>query len=102
MVGITVEDDVSAFFGEDGVVATHAAVLTGEPMRAALSEDDVARDNVLLGGFFGAETFSGTLAGAVGAGLFGVRGVAGLLEEGSEFWEGTGLEEGEDGGGAEF
>ena len=34
--------------GVDGVVAAHGAVVAWEPMRASLSEDDVAWDYVLL------------------------------------------------------
>ena len=59
-------------------------------MRAALPEDDVARDNVLRGSSFGTETFAGALGGFVGAAFGGVGGGAGRLE-----WK----EEGETAGG---
>lgn len=39
---------ISTFRGVDGVVAAHSTVLTREPVRAALAEDDVARDDILL------------------------------------------------------
>ena len=57
-------------------------------MRAALAEDDVAGDDELLGGLFGAETFSGALFGFVGAALFGVGGEAeeGCWEVGERLW----------------
>ncbi len=58
------------------MVAAHAAVLAGEPVRAALAEDDVAGDDELGGGFFGAEAFAGALGGFVGAALGGVGGGA--------------------------
>lgn len=60
------------------MVATHAAVLAGEPVRAALAEDDVARHDELGGGFLGAEAFSGAAGGGFGAAFGGVGGVAGL------------------------
>ena len=59
------------------MVAAHGAVLAGEPVRAALAEDDVARDDELGGGAFGAEAFSGSWGGFVGAALGGVGGGAG-------------------------
>lgn len=77
------------------MVAAHADVFTGVPFCAALPEDDVAGDDELLGGFFAAEAFAGAGAGAVGAALFGVGGVA---EEGCCFcywWGGVGETEGE-------
>lgn len=39
---------VAGLGGVDGVVASHAAVVAWEPFRAALAEDDVARDHVLF------------------------------------------------------
>lgn len=69
-------------------------------MRAPLSEYDVPGYDVLLRGFFGAETFPRSGGGFVGAALGGVGGVAG---EG-DGWE-VAVEEGgaggEEGGGAE-
>ncbi len=40
--------DVARLRGVDSVVATHAAVGAGEPVRAALAEDDVARYDILI------------------------------------------------------
>ncbi len=51
------------------MVASHAAVVAWVPVRAALPEDDVARDHVLLAGLFGAESFAGAVFGAVCAAL---------------------------------
>lgn len=59
------------------MVASHGAVLAGEPVCAALAEYDVPRHDELGGAFFGAETFSGALGGFVGAALGGVGGGAG-------------------------
>ncbi len=61
--------DVAGRRGVDGVVAADAAVVAREPVRAPLPEDDVSRDHVLLAAFFGAESFAGTVFGAVGAAL---------------------------------
>lgn len=89
---------------EDRVVAAHAAVLPGEPERAALAEDDVARHDELGLGFFGAEALAGALFGAVGAALGGVGGGAGVGRVGgggeeSEGGEGEAVEGEEEGGG---
>ena len=46
--GIAVEFHVAGLKGENCVVAAHAAVVAGKPVRAALAEDDVARDDVLI------------------------------------------------------
>ena len=46
--GIFVVFDVAGLGGVDGVVAAHGAVVAGKPFRAALAEDDVARDYVLF------------------------------------------------------
>lgn len=59
------------------MVPSHAAVLAREPVRAALTEDDVPRHDEFGGAFFGAETFAGALGGFVGAALGGVGGGAG-------------------------
>lgn len=45
---VAVELDVAGLRGVDGVVATHAAVVAGEPVRAALAEDDVAWNHILF------------------------------------------------------
>jgi hypothetical protein len=39
---------VAAFGSINCVIATHGAVLTGEPVRTALAEDDVAWDDILF------------------------------------------------------
>jgi hypothetical protein len=62
------------------VVPPHAAVLAREPVRAALSEEDVARHHVFAVALFGAQALSGAGCGLVGAPLGGVRGWAGLGE----------------------
>lgn len=97
--GVLVEADVALLLGEDGVVPAHVAVLAGEPVRAALAEDDVAGDDELGGALFGAEAFAGALGGFVGAALGGVGGGAGVLEpvEGGVGgrWEEEGEREGE-------
>jgi hypothetical protein len=46
--GIFVVFYVARLSGVDGVIASHAAVVAGEPFGAALAEDDVARDYVLF------------------------------------------------------
>lgn len=66
------------------MVATHTAILTGEPVRAALSKDDISRDYMLRGAPFGAETFTGALRGLVGAAFGGVGGRARGLKGGKE------------------
>lgn len=66
------------------MIAAHATVLTGIPEGAALFENYVAGHDVLLGGFFGAETFPGAAGGgAVGAalGLMGSGAVRGEWKE---------------------
>lgn len=79
--------DVSGLGRVDGVVPPHGAVLAGEPFRAALPVDDVARDHVLLAGLLRAETFAGGVAGGGVRGTLG--GVGGMSEEGErEEWEG--------------
>ena len=78
--GVAVVAYVALNEGGDGMVASHHAVFTREPMGAALTEDDVARHNELGVALFRAEAFSGALFGAVGDTLGGVRGMAGLLE----------------------
>ena len=88
---------VAALQREDGVVASHAAVLPGEPVRAALPEDDVARRHELRVALFGAEAAAGGVAGAVGAALGGVGGGAGV----GGWFCGRGWEEGEAGEGKE-
>jgi hypothetical protein len=45
--GVLVVADVSRLGGKNAVITTKFAVLAGEPMRAALAEDDVARNHVL-------------------------------------------------------
>lgn len=47
-LGVLVVFHVPAFGGVDGVVAAHGAVLAGEPVRAALAEDDVSWDDILF------------------------------------------------------
>ena len=78
--GLAVVYDVSFFFGEYGVIASHAAVFPREPESAALSEDYVSWNDKFGGLFFGAETFSGGAGGAVCAAFGGVVGGAGLDE----------------------
>ena len=48
LLGVFVVFHVPAFCGVDGVVAAHGTVLTGEPVRAALAEDDVSGDDILF------------------------------------------------------
>lgn len=91
-LGIAIVLDVARFGGVDGVVAAHAAVVAGEPMRAPLPEDDVAGDDVLLAGFLGPEPFAWAVFGAVGPALGCVRGWAGL-RAGEEGWGRCGWEE---------
>ena len=59
------------------MIAAHAAVLAGEPVRAALAEDNVSGDDEFGVALFGAEAFSGAGGGFVGAALGGVGGGAG-------------------------
>lgn len=70
------------------MIAAHAAVLAGVPVRAALAEDDVARHDELGGGFLGAQPFSGAARDGFGAAFGGVRRVAGLRDGGVEGQEG--------------
>jgi hypothetical protein len=46
--GVFVVFYVAGLSGVDGVIASHAAVVAWKPFRAALAEDDVARDYVLF------------------------------------------------------
>lgn len=46
--GIAVVFHVARLDGVDGVVTAHAAVVAGEPVGAALTEDDVAGDDILF------------------------------------------------------
>lgn len=46
--GVAVVFDVAGFTRKDCVVAAHIAVVTGEPVGAALAEDDVAGDHVFF------------------------------------------------------
>lgn len=78
--GILVEADVPLLRREDGAVPPHVAVLAGEPVRAALAEDDVAGNDELGGSLFGAESFARAGGGFVRAALRGVRGGAGMVE----------------------
>lgn len=48
LFGIFVVLHVAALRGIDCVIATDGTVLAGEPVSSALTEDDVARDNILL------------------------------------------------------
>ncbi len=68
--------DVAFFTREYRVVPAHPAVVAGEPMRASLAEDDIARHDILLAGLFGAKAFARTVFGAVGAALCCVRSVS--------------------------
>lgn len=77
---IPIVHDISLFLGENGVIATHATILAGVPMRAALAKDDVARYDKFCGGAFGTESFTGALRGFVGPAFGGVRGCPGRLE----------------------
>lgn len=60
----------------DRVVAAHHAIVAGEPVRAALFEEDVSGDDVFAAGFLGSQALSGAVFGAVGNSLGFVRGVA--------------------------
>lgn len=97
---IAVVLDVARLRRVDGVVAAHAAVVAREPVRASLSEDDVAGNHVLLAGFFGAQPFARAVFGAVGAALACVRGGAGLCVgwRCGGGWDGEEGQEGEWGG----
>lgn len=46
--GISVVLDVSCLRRVNGVIAAHGAIFAWIPMCAALAEDDVARDHILL------------------------------------------------------
>lgn len=62
------------------MVAPHVAILAGEPLRAALAEYDVARDDELSGSLFGAESFAGAFFGLDGAFFCFVMSGAGEVE----------------------
>lgn len=63
------------------MVAAHAAVLAGVPVRATLAEDDVPWDNELAGCLFGAKAFAGAFGlDGVGAAFGGVGCGAGRGE----------------------
>lgn len=66
---ILVEADVPLLLCEYGVVTSHVAILAREPVRAALTEYDVAGDNELGSSLFGAESFARARGGFVGAAL---------------------------------
>ncbi len=48
LVRVLVILHVAGLRGIDGVVATHGAVFAGEPMGAALAEDDISRNDILF------------------------------------------------------
>lgn len=58
-LGIFVVFHVAGLGGIDGVVASHSAVLAGEPVCAALAEYDVAWDDILF--FFAVSNASKSL-----------------------------------------
>lgn len=107
-LGVLVKHHKPLLPRENRMIAAHAAVLAGEPVRAALAEDDVAWHDELGGRFFGAEAFSGATGGGTGATFRAVGGVAGLGdgrvegEEGEKGGQGGGtvvvLSPGEEGG----
>lgn len=69
---------ISGLRSEDGMVFPQIAVLSRKPFSASLAEDDVSGDDVLVAGFFGAETSACGVVGAVCSALGGVGGVADL------------------------
>ena len=93
---------IPVFLSVNGVITSHTAVFAWKPFRAPLLEDDVARDYVFRGAFFGAESFACGVAGAVGAALLRVRGVWGRSGgEGAAGGGGEGAVEGAEGEGGE-
>ena len=76
------------------MVAADTDVLAWMPFRAALAEDDVARDDVLGCGAFEAESAAGGVFGTVGAALGLMGGVAVLGCGGGEAEGGEGGGEG--------
>lgn len=58
------------------MIAPHAAVFAGEPVRTALSEYYVSWNYILRGGFLCAQTLTWALGGFVRATLGGVGGCA--------------------------
>lgn len=48
LLGVLIIFYVATFGSINCMIAAHGAVLTGEPVRAALAEDDVAWDNILF------------------------------------------------------
>lgn len=78
---VQVVPDVAGLGGVDGVVSAQGAVLTGEPLRPPLPEDDASRHDVLSAGALRAESLSRWVARvSVACTLGGVRGVADLGE----------------------
>lgn len=67
---------IALFLGENSVIASHAAVFAGEPMRAALPKYNVAGNDQLQRGFLCTEAFAGALGGFVGPTFCGVSGGA--------------------------
>jgi ABC-type uncharacterized transport system permease subunit len=48
LLGVFVVLHIAAFGSINSVIAAHGAILAGEPVRAALAEDDVAWDDILF------------------------------------------------------
>ena len=63
------------------MVPSHHAVFARKPVRAALAEDDVARNHRLTVGLLSAETFSRPWSGFVGSTLRCMGCVADLLKD---------------------
>ena len=74
LLGIPIIAHKSPLERKDGVVPAHAAILAGEPMRAALPENYVSRNDKFGIGLFGPEAFAGPRGGFVGTALGGMRG----------------------------
>ncbi|KAJ5620914.1 hypothetical protein N7510_004898 [Penicillium lagena] len=78
---IAVIPHITRVLGEDGMVSADAAVLAGEPFRAALSEDDASRHDVLAARALGAEALACWIARVfVGGSLRCMRGMSHLGE----------------------
>lgn len=76
--------NVALLLGENGVVASHAAVFARVPVRAALPKDDVAGNDQLRRGFLRTEAPAGALGGFVGPTFCDVGSGAGEEERGEK------------------
>lgn len=66
---IFVEADGAVHEGENGVIFADADIATGDPLGAALTEDDVASDDGFAAEFFHAETLAVAIASIFDASL---------------------------------